>query len=83
MSGNRLNDNSSRDNRNERDNFVKQQLETSRRAYWNSILNSPTESNQSPWCQNVTLNKSGNLRGTNVKHLPYAFMEQAKKQNKS
>jgi len=72
----KYNGDSLRDNRNERDNFVKQQLDASRKAYWNNILNSPTESKQSPWCQNVTLNKSGNLRGTNVKYLPYAFTEQ-------
>ena len=34
------------------------------------------ESEKTSWCQNVTLNKSGNNRGFNVKYLPYAFTEQ-------
>ena len=33
------------------------------------------ESEKTSWCQNVTLNKSGNNRGFNVKYLPYAFTE--------
>ena len=33
------------------------------------------ESEKTSWCQNVTLNKSGNNRGFNIKYLPYAFTE--------
>ena len=37
---------------------------------------SPMESEESSWSKKSTLNKSGNLRGTNVKYRPYAFTEQ-------
>ena len=65
-----------RDSRNERDDFVNQQLDAYRKVNRKNDLNNSTKSEQFPWCQNVTLNKSGNLRGTNVKYLPYAFTEQ-------
>ena len=37
---------------------------------------SVTEVEESSWSKKSTLNKSGNLRGHNVKYLPYAFTEQ-------
>ena len=37
---------------------------------------SDIESEKSLWSKILTLNKSGNLRGYNVKYLPYAFTEQ-------
>ena len=38
--------------------------------------NSVTESEESSWSKKSALNKSGNLRGYNIKYLPYAFTEQ-------
>ena len=37
---------------------------------------SVTEAEKSSWSKKLTLNKSGDLRGHNVKYLPYAFTEQ-------
>ena len=41
-----------------------------------TLKNNETESEESSWSKKSALNKSGNLRGYNVKYLPYAFTEQ-------
>lgn len=63
-------------NRTERDTFVINQIVNSQDDDCEKELKSSTESEQFLWCQNVTLNKSGNRIGMHFKYLPYAFTEQ-------
>ena len=41
-----------------------------------TLKNNVTKSEESSWSKKSALNKSGNLRGYNIKYLPYAFTEQ-------
>ena len=41
-----------------------------------TLKNNEIESEESSWSKKSALNKSGNLRGYNIKYLPYAFTEQ-------
>ena len=46
------------------------------RSQFVTAAKSVTEAEKSSWSKKSTLNKSGNLRGHNIKYLPYAFTEQ-------
>ena len=52
------------------------ELEENSWSQKSTLKNNSMESEKVLRCQNVTLNKSGDKRGYNIKYLPYAFTEQ-------
>lgn len=55
---------------------VKRNIERFTERFMFQLITEEAETHNSSRSQNVTLNKSNNKRGTNIKYLPYAFTEQ-------
>lgn len=55
---------------------VKRNIERFPERFMFQLTTEEAEIHNSSRSQNVTLNKSNNKRGTNIKYLPYAFTEQ-------